>query len=87
MYAGDGASMLVAPLYDHPTNHCIRFRFHMRMRGGNAGALRLFAQETDDASATIPPRAITAHSVRYFIEQSVTHPAATFVIVAVTQAI
>ena len=64
MYAGDGASMLVAPLYDHPTNHCIRFRYHMRMRGGNAGELLLFAQETDDGSPTVPPRDITVHSVR-----------------------
>ena len=64
MYAGDDKSMLVAPLYDLPTNHCLRFRYHMRMSGSTAGLL-MFAQETDDGGATIPPRAINTLKVSY----------------------
>ena len=65
MYAGDSRSMLIAPLYDHPTNHCLRFRYHMRMRDGATAGLLMFAQETDNGNATIPPRPITVHNASY----------------------
>ena len=70
MYAGDSQSVLIAPLYDHPTNHCLRFRYHMRMRDGATAGLLMFAQETDNGDATIPPRAITVHNASYLNTRS-----------------